>query len=278
MMASENVSTLEPIDYLYDTLEAWSIRLSPRFVAYRPKQKILLETNNYILKTADTTDELIELFRLRYMNFLASVKGHEETYDLDSFDHICDHLIIKCKSSDEIVGTYRIICSLYSERFYSQGEFELDEFLQKPGVTLELGRACIDQYHRNGAVIDLLWRGIGMYATKTNAKYLFGCSSVKTIDQQTSYNLFHYLSEKGQVDQKFHITPTEGYRFDFDGMDYRPAMEVKDMIPPLLKSYLAAGAKVHGHPALDRDFECIDFLTILNLEKISPLFKRRYFK
>ena len=48
----------------------------------------------------------------------------------------------------------------------------------------------------------------------------------------------------------------------------------EELIPPLLKSYLKAGSKVCGEPALDRKFRCVDFLTILDVKLLSNSFQR----
>ncbi|NLO44190.1 MAG: hypothetical protein GX106_04435 [Candidatus Cloacimonetes bacterium] len=44
--------------------------------------------------------------------------------------------------------------------------------------------------------------------------------------------------------------------------------QMKDRIPSLLMSYLNVGAKVYGSPALDREFQCIDFLTLLDTRNL----------
>ena len=277
-MTTQTLASFYSKDYMSDFLETWSIRLSPRFMTYIPHQEIFVETKNYVLKTATSTDELVSVFRLRYLNFLETVEDNNETYDIDEFDHVCDHLIIKDRESNEVVGTYRILCSLYTDSFYSEGEFQITDFLNVKGVKLELGRACIDSNHRNGHVIDLLWKGIAKYTNVTDADYLFGCSSVKTVDIQTSFDLYRYLYEKDKCSDEFKVIPNLNYRMDFSNCIDGSVIEVKDMIPPLLRSYLTAGAKIYGKPALDIEFECIDFLTILKIDDLSTLFKRRYFK
>ena len=50
----------------------------------------------------------------------------------------------------DAVGTYRLIHSHYSTKFYSQNEFDLTRFLQIDGVKLEMGRACTHAQFRNG--------------------------------------------------------------------------------------------------------------------------------
>ena len=53
--------------------------------------------------------------------------------------------------------------------------------------------------------------------------------------------------------------------------------EVKQMLPALLRTYIAAGAVVVPSPAFDQEFECMDFLTVLDLTKLNKSFERRYF-
>ena len=48
-------------------------------------------------------------------------------------------------------------------------------------------------------------------------------------------------------------------------------------IPKLLRAYLTLGAKICGPPALDRQFKTIDFLTLVDLEKMPPLARQRFF-
>ena len=260
-------------------LESWRESSLPRFSDYRPNENIFLETANYILKTAVSMDELLNVFRLRYENCLEHVKGEDaEAYDLDRFDHLCDHLIIINKESSEVVGTYRVLCSLYTEEFYSEGEFELKEFLASEGVKIELGRACIDPDFRNGNVIDLLWKGIAEYINLTNASYLFGCSSISTVSTQTALDIYTFMSQKGYCEEAFNIKPTSDFMMSFKGLEASEDKEVKKLIPSLLRSYITAGSKVVGAPALDQDFACIDFLTVLEIEKLSPLFRKRYFR
>jgi len=47
-------------------------------------------------------------------------------------------------------------------------------------------------------------------------------------------------------------------------------------IPKLLRAYLTLGAKICGPPALDRQFKTIDFLTLLDLNNMSPLARQRF--
>ncbi|MBD64962.1 MAG: hypothetical protein CME62_07125 [Halobacteriovoraceae bacterium] len=276
-MSNECVNELENGKSFSEIVEAMAIRFLPRFVTYSPNVSLLIDTEKYQLKTASHVEELINVFRLRYQNFLEAVKGDEATYDLDEFDHLCDHLVIIDKSTQQIIGTYRILCSDFTSKFYSATEFKIDEFLKIPGKKIELGRACIDPHYRNGQVIDLLWKGIAEYHYATGAKYMFGCSSVKTQSPQVALGIYNYLEARGNALREYNIEPLPKFKMDFSGCTQESAIEVKNFIPGLLRSYLTAGAKIIGEGAIDRDFECVDFFTLINIEEISPLFKKRYF-
>ncbi len=261
----------------------WDIKFSPRFIAYVPTYEIDIETNNYRLETASTMKDLLEVFELRHQIFLEDVgaaKEGDDGFDVDEFDSICDHIIIRSKEDDRIVGTYRVISSLYSDEFYSQTEFDLDAFLNTPGHKLELGRACIHHGHRNGAVIDLLWRGIAEYIKLTGSKYLFGCSSIKIQDPAESKSILNYFHNDGHGCDDFKIRPIGKFDMNMDAISESllDDAEVKSLVPPLLRSYFSAGSKVYGQPALDKEFKCVDFLTILNTDELTSGYKRRYFK
>jgi putative hemolysin len=47
-------------------------------------------------------------------------------------------------------------------------------------------------------------------------------------------------------------------------------------IPKLLRAYLAVGARICGPPALDREFKTIDFLTLVDLQGLTPAAKERF--
>lgn len=235
--------------------------------------RIKLETNSYLLTEPSTFDELIEIFKFRFSIFGVSAVDDVQL-DFDSFDRYCDHLIVKEKSTGDIVGVYRFIASNKNKKFYSSSEFSLNSFLKLPGNKLELGRASVCPMHRNGQVIDLLWKGIGLMAKKYNARYLFGCSSLMSTDPADAQSLYFKLKNNDSIDTDLNVFPVGKYAFTFKP---HSILEENFDVPPLLKSYLMAGAKVVGLPAFDEEFGCFDFLTVLDLNEISSSFKRRYF-
>jgi putative hemolysin len=256
---------------------------------YEPNIQFSFERGDYIVKTADDGAELEECLKLRFSVFHKEYmkKRRNVGVDIDKLDYVCDHLVIHDKRTGQVIGTYRLNCSRFTDTFYSTTEFNLDQILALPGIKLELGRACIAREHRNGTVIALLWRGIIEYIQKTETKILFGCASIKTMEPLEIGLISKYLADEGYMTFDFDVPPTRKYKvkqlskileyIDVNPFEYhKPDIEL--LIPTLFKSYMRAGAKICKEPALDREFRCIDFLTVLNVDTMSALFKNKYLK
>lgn len=254
---------------------------------FQPHISFQFERGHFLVKTAQNGAELEECLKLRFEVFHREYMHKKRTFgvDIDKLDFICDHLVIVDTRANRTIGTYRLNCSRFTDTFYSTSEFQLDRLLQQPGHKLEMGRACIDKEYRNGSVMALLWRGIIEYVQRTESRYLFGCASVKTMDKYESALIYKWLRDKGALDDEFGIVPTKkhrmaGFQECLEYIDNSSASfnqdAVRDMMPTLFHSYIRAGAKLCGEPALDREFGCIDFLTLLRMEKLNPLFGRKY--
>lgn len=247
--------------------------------SFQPRTRLYAERDHFILKTVESSWELEAALRLRYRVFYQELLGDTSSrrLDRDPFDLHCDHLIIVDKRSSRIVGTYRLNASSYASSFYSSREFDLSELFVRSGIKLELGRACIDKDFRNGFMISLLWKGIRMYSQAIKARYLFGCSSVQTTDPAIVNRLRAYFRENGYSLLDMNLPVQSNHRFSPDehtSEEHRQS-PVGPLIPPLLMSYLKAGARVHPEPAYDRDFRCVDFLTVLDLNELNAAYQKR---
>ncbi len=267
---------------------------------FKSKVSVYYETDQYLVKTAENAVELEQVLKLRHKVFYEELQKRRSFFkvELDFLDFKCDHLLIVDRSSEEVVGCYRLLSSHFFKKFYSESEFELTALLQEPGVKLELGRACILPQYRTGTVIQLLWRGITEYMKKTDTRFLMGCSSIHTVKPEEISVLIRKVEEEGLVDDHYQIRPTYKYHPFNHGvtlmegliqeMDLENRYEPESLhpssvhlsaieLPPLILTYLKAGAKLAPLPAIDLDFHCIDFFTLLDRENMNPLFLRRYF-
>ncbi len=239
----------------------------------------LAHSKDYRVKIAQHTDEVTAAQRLRYEVFnLELGEGLAESrhsgLDCDPYDVQCDHLIVEQISSGRIVGTYRLQTGNTASAgigYYSEQEFDLSPFEPRRDGILELGRACIHRDHRRRSVLDLLWKGIAAYAKGRGCRFLLGCSSLTSQDPAEGWAVYRLLEPGHLAPPEFRTLPLPHCRIE----ESAPVLEsVK--VPRLFAAYLKIGACIAGPPAIDRDFGTIDFLTLLDLERIASQGRRHY--
>ena len=175
------------------------------------------------LEVKITTDpkEIREAQRLRFEVFnLEMNKGLQASYacglDIDEFDPICDHLIVRDLKSEEVVGTYRLLLGSRAERnigFYSEREFNLQNIKKLDGELLELGRSCARKDFRDKSLIPLMWDAIAQYVRKHRVRYLFGCGSVYTTEASEAMAYFSMLKRKYYAAEMFRVHPMSEFQF-----------------------------------------------------------------
>jgi putative hemolysin len=244
--------------------------------------KPLAAAGAYRLRFAKSDADREAVFRLRFLVFnlelgegLLSAYGNGR--DIDKFDSICDHLIVEHGSSGQLVGTYRLQTGQVAARnlgYYSAREFDFFPYETIRDSLVELGRACIHRRHRSFEVLSLLWRGIAQYALERKARYLIGCSSLTSQCLREGSDMYWRVQEF-LVDPALRTRPWPKFSIPIEA----PAGEVGQINPPrLLRAYLSIGAQVCGAPAIDREFGTIDFLTLLDLEKLGRSARFRFFR
>jgi putative hemolysin len=263
-------------------------RYKKKIESFKAKINIEINKKNYIIKTASNQDELEQVLTLRHQVFLEELlhKKRLIEVDFDKFDILCDHLMIINKSDDSLIGTYRLNCSKFSNDFYSATEFNITAILELPGDKVELGRACVHPDYRNGMTIALLWKGLSEYMTVSESRFFFGCSSIKSLDYRHILNIYNALVNSGSLIHLPDVKPIGKFKskslkklVKSQDPDYKEQeIDIMNQLPPLLKSYIKAGAKVIGQPALDKDFQCFDFLTLLDFQNADKKYKDKYTK
>ncbi len=248
-----------------------------KILSFKPKVKLLLTVGNYQVRTVRKPRELHEAILLRQKVFFEE-RGVIMPWvlDFDDFDLLCDHLVIEDMHKSKIIGTYRVLSSEFTDKFYSQKEFDMADFLSRPGGKLELGRCCIHPDYRNGIVLDMLWKGLAQYCAEVDAQFMFGCSSVMTnVPMAVAQIKGHFESTLKKFN--YNVSTTPEFSLELPQETFLAAQEINFMVPSLLKSYIRAGAEVFSQPAYDKEFQCFDFLTILNLGEMHAKYRSKYF-
>lgn len=256
--------------------------LNIKLALYQPKVSFRLDLRKYIIQTATSSRDLRALVQLRRHSFFEEFGMSPSTdfQEFDEYDLLADHIILKSKQTNEVIGSYRILNSDFSHKFYSEEQFEMADLLQSPGHKIELSRACIHKDYRNGATLSLVWKGLAHYATITSTDYMFGCASIMSTSPRLAYSMYHYF-KTDRLDTQFRLGIKEGFQFpenSFEpGTDQLADEVVQENIPPLLKVYMKAGARICSEPSIDRKMQCFDFLTILRMKELTSKYQERFF-
>jgi putative hemolysin len=242
--------------------------------------------SDFEIKITRDPEEIRQAQRLRFEVFnLELKKGLEASYarglDIDDFDPICDHLIVREKKTRRVVGTYRLLLgseALSHFGFYSEREFNLDNIKRLDGELLELGRSCAHKDYRDRALIHLMWQSIAEYVKRHRVRYLFGCASFPTADPRQVASAISLVKQTYYATEEFRVEPLPALRVAGLGDDaaIKDPETVFFSLPSLIKGYLRIGALVCGPPALDLEFGTTDLFLLLDINRASDDYLRRF--
>lgn len=207
--------------------------------------------------------------------------------DVDSYDAICDHLLVVDHTSRErgplnrpaVVGTYRLLRQPLAEEyggFYTAGEFDIGGLVGRHGQLqfLELGRSCVLPEYRNKRTVELLWHGIHAYVLQNRCGVMIGCASIEGTDPSRLALPLSFLHHYSRAPEQWRAQAlperyVEMNRLSKEAIDPKAALRA---LPPLLKGYLRLGAYIGDGAVIDHEFGTTDVLIVLPVANI----KQRY--
>jgi putative hemolysin len=255
------------------------------------REIVKVVAGDFEVRLAKTAAEIDAAQALRYRVFYEEMQAKPTPEiavlrrDSDAFDTVCDHLLVLDRRRGEgpegIVGTYRLIrrsAAAKMGRFYSSAEYDIRKMVDYPGEVLEAGRSCIARDARNTATMQMLWRGIALYAYHYNVQVMFGCASLPGTDPAQHALALSYLYHH-------HLAPPEiraralDHRYVKMNMlapgsyDERKAMA---RVPPLIKGYLRLGGFVGDGAVIDSEFNTTDVFIVVKTELVTKKYIRHY--
>ncbi len=118
----------------------------------------------------------------------------------------------------------------------------------------------------------------GVRKKKNRVHYLFGCASFPTIDPNEVSPPIRLIKEKYYAPEKFRVQPMPGMQLE----GLREDVEIADgegiffKLPSLIKGYLRVGALLCGPPALDLEFGTSDLFLLLDVNRASDEYLKRF--
>lgn len=256
----------------------------------------------YLAQAGEIPSVLGEIGRLRELTFRAAGEGTGKASDLDEFDRYYLHLFVWNETTHEVIGAYRLIGAdqaraafglrgLYTATLFKYG----DEFLNRMGAALELGRSFVrPEYQRQFSPLLLLWRGIGAYVARNpRYKVLFGPVSISNQYQSVSRELMvSFLERQASLRDWVGLVST---RNPFRRSRRRPpalpasGFDIEDLsavvsdiepsragVPILLRQYLKLGGKLLGFNVDPKFSSALDGLILVDLTKTERKLLDRY--
>ena len=168
---------------------------------------LLADSEHFLIKIADTKEELKKTLRMRYEVFnLEQGKGlssaDQTGIDIDEYDEYCLQMIVVDKTTHNPVGTYRAHLGLIASNargFYSSTEYNITGLDKIAAISIEVGRSCVLPKYRTGTAVSMLWAGIGELLARSKLQYLFGCVSLEVNNPGVAWALYEHLDRKSVV-------------------------------------------------------------------------------
>jgi putative hemolysin len=238
---------------------------------------------------ARSIDDVRACQRLRHRVFVEEMgarirvpDGSPAGHDIDLYDSHCDHLMVRLGADadeadgapGEVVGTYRVLTPDAAQRtrsLYTETEFDLTRLRPLRATMAEIGRSCVHEDHRSGAVILALWGALGEFMQRRGIDSLIGCASVSMRDGG------HVAASLWQKLRQTHLAPIEHQvfpRLPLPVDELRGDLPVD--LPPLIKGYLRCGARVLGAPAWDPDFNTADLPMLMRIADLPSRYRKHF--
>jgi len=241
---------------------------------------LLAETSLFRVTLAHKPEHLLACQRLRYDVFNLELgeglsTSDRDALDIDPFDNFCDHLMVTDLETGKLVGTYRLQTGEVARRnlgYYGNQLFDFSVYEPVRREVLELGRACVHVDFRNIMVLHALWKGIAVYSVRNESRYLLGCSSISSQDENYGVAMYESLKDRYLVEPALRTVPQPGMECHGTGEGIQA-----ERPPRLFRAYLEISGRICGPPAIDREFKTIDFLTLVDLAKLPDRVRTRFF-
>lgn len=263
----------------------------------RPQWPVLIATDNYEIRVAQTQAEVEAAQRVRYRVFYEELTAvptpaMEATgLDFDKYDPYCDHLLAIDRSNVDddgqpiVMGCYRLLRNegaLRAGGFYTSGEFDISKLLhsvQKGARLLELGRSCVaKEYRTKPLIVQLLWSGVMAYVARYKIDVMFGCASFPGTDPQAIAMPLSYLHHYHPMREEIRARALPKLYVDMNLMP-KDQINPRDglmALPPLIKGYVRVGAQIGDGAVIDHQFSTTDVLIYVSLLEMAPRYRKRF--
>ena len=200
-----------------------------------------LHLGKYSARLAQTEQDVMDCQKLRARVF----RGALDERDTDAFDTRCNHVMIECAKTSDLVACFRLlelndgseIAQSYSAQFYDLSA--LEAFCGKMARWVGFASPGL----QDPDVLRVAWAAMTRYVDDKKIEMLFGCSSFSGTDSAGYEDAFALLKDRHLAPSRWLPQVKAASVFPFSsGFDCQTRSEkAMKTLPPLLRTYLLMG-------------------------------------
>lgn len=229
-----------------------------------------LEAGFYEISFAQKPEEIAAVQALRYEVLFKETKaqGSEEMHtlgrEIDEWDPIAFHVIVKEKKSGNVVGTIRLVSAdklAPGQGFYTEEAFDISGLRERYDSLLELSRACVAPGRRGGLILLLMWKFTMQFINDNQYELMLGCASFHSTKYLKHAPILRFLYDNNLAPADLMPTPivdnhidVAEIEYDADNLEHVSDSGKRAHIPTMLRGYLKIGAKVSRAAVIDPVF------------------------
>lgn len=261
-----------------------------------------------LVKGDNSTAVIKEIARLREITFRKIGEGTGRKLDNDISDNYYSHLVLWDPAGQDIIGAYRMgdcrkiienhgISNLYTGTLFNFS----DDFIPLLNETAELGRSFIRSRYWNTNALDYLWQGLGAWLSlNPHIRYLVGGVSLSgAYPPEAAALIIYYFKKWYSADEELAVSKNRYLLSSELNREISSILNSADAasdwqilksklqqfnlsVPPLFRQYTNLcepdGVRFLDF-GIDPDFgNCIDGFILIDLTRIKPEKRARYFK
>ncbi len=227
----------------------------------------LLERGRYAVRAAVTPAERAAVLALRARAFRAGAD------DADAQDAECLHLMVGPRAGGAPVAACRVLILASGAEFGRSYAARFYRVAGMAGITrpmAEIGRFCLAPGGGDPDVIRLLWAALTLRLGRAGVAWLFGCASFAGADVARHRPALGLLGARHALADPWRVEAAPGAAVPLGTASPGDEDAARLGLPPLLRSYLAMGARVGAEAAIDRDLDTIHVFTLIEVAAIPP--------
>ena len=249
-------------------------------------QGAVVRTSAFQVYWAKHLDEVRQAQQLRYRVFAQEMGASMSTalagHDVDHWDDYCEHLLVRDRQTNQVVGTYRLLTPPQARRagrLYIETEFDCAALAPWRASMAELGRSCVHPAWRSGAVMLALWSELAGFMHRNHLHTMVGCASLPMQQAGMRYGeaparIWAQLPAASHCAPAWRVQPHVPFPLQTHLRKEDAASKSVVSLPPLVHGYLRMGAKVLGPPAWDPDFQTADLPIMLHVHALPARYQR----